>query len=145
MVKLDIDIEQLAEEFLGDARLLGIMSPLKYYQFAWNINQCTGFKFRINIHLEIPLKKNGRNYFFPVSEYVIPGLAQVHYIYNNKYEGKYLLQELKHLDYLWLIKDAEIRDEDILDLSTRIRPIPGVQLVSEIFHKEIKNRQNLIL
>lgn len=145
MLKLNIDNESLAEEFFEDAKLIGIVAPLKYYQFTWHINQSLGFNFRVNNSLEIPLKKKGRNYFFPVAEYLTPGMALTHYLYNNQYEGEFLLPEFKHLDYLWLMKYDEICEDDLIELTTRLRLIPAVQLVSELPHHKIKNKQNLIL
>ncbi|MCC6256954.1 MAG: IPExxxVDY family protein [Chitinophagaceae bacterium] len=145
MLKLKIDNEALANDFFEDARLLGIVAPLKYYRFSWSVNQWLGFNFRINNSLEIPLKKKDRKYYFPVFEYYKPGKDRLHYLYNNQYDGEFLLPEFRNLDFLWLIKDSEIGESEVSDLITRLRPIPGVQLVSELLPEKIKNKQNLIL
>ena len=36
-----------------------------------------------------------------------------HYLYNNEDDGEYLLPEFKHLDFLWLIKDDIMHDDDV--------------------------------
>lgn len=144
-MKLKIDNESLAEEFFEDSRLLGIVAPLKYYQFAWHINQALGFRFRVNNNLEIQLRKKQRNYFFPVAEHLIPQLSLVHYLYNNQYDGEFLLPEFKHLDFLWLTKGPEISQDDFSELSQALKIIPGVQLVTEMTPDKIKNKQHLIL
>lgn len=144
-MKLKIDNETLAQEFFECTRLLGIVAPVKDYQFTWHINQILGFKFRINNNLEIQLKKKERNYFFSIYEYEVPACTLVHYLYNNQYDGEYLLPEFKHLDFLWLVKGEEMEDEELYTLQQSIKSLPGVQLVNEMTHEKIKNKQHLIL
>lgn len=144
-MKLKIDNETLAQEFFECTRLLGIVAPVKDYQFTWHINQILGFKFRINNHLEVQLRKKERNYFFSIYEYEVPACTMVHYLYNNQYDGEYLLPEFKHLDFLWLVKGEEMDEEELHTLQQSIKLLPGVQLVNEMTHEKIKNKQHLIL
>jgi hypothetical protein len=144
-MKLKIDNETLAQEFFECSRLLGIVAPVKDYQFTWQINQVLGFKFRINNNLEIQLRKKERNYFFSVYEYEVPNCTMVHYLYNNQYDGEYLLPEFKHLDFLWLAKGEEMENDELFSLQQSIKSLPGVQLVNEMTHEKIKNKQHLIL
>ena len=65
-MKLKIDNETLAQEFFEDAILLGIVAPIKDYQFSWQLNQLLGFNFRVNNDIEIQLKKKQRKYFFSI-------------------------------------------------------------------------------
>ena len=67
--KLVLDTQALTDDFFEEAKLLGIMAPVKAYQFCWKVNSALGIDFRINIDLEIQLKKKQRNYFFSVYEY----------------------------------------------------------------------------
>jgi hypothetical protein len=142
--KLKIDNNALAEEFFEDASLLGIVAPIKDYQFSWQLNQLLGLSFRVNNDIEIQLTKKKRSYFFSIYEYAIPSISLAHYLYNNQYDGEYLLPEFKHLDFLWLIKGDPVGAEDLKMLIQGIRTIPGVQLVSEMTHEKIKNKQHLI-
>ena len=142
-VKLKIDNETLAEEFFEGTHLFGIVAPVKDYQFTWYINQFMGFKFRINNGLEIQLRKKARNYFFSIYEYEVPGCCLVHYLYHNQYDGEYLLPEFKHLDFLWLTKGEEINNDEITTLQQSIKLLPSVQLVNEMTHEKIKNKQHL--
>ena len=144
-MKLKIDNESLVEEFFECARLLGVMAPQKNYQFVWNINQKLGYSFRINHQLEIQLRKKDRNYFFSVFEYKVPSCSIIHYLYNNHFDGEYLLPEFKHLDFLWLIKDEDAPLDDIEEIFQSLRDIQGVQLVLELTNEKIKNKQHLIL
>jgi hypothetical protein len=68
----------------------------------------------------------------------------VHYLYNNQFDGEYLLPEFKHLDFLWLIKGEAVSDEELKLLMQSIRSLPGVQLVNEMTNEKIKHKQHLI-
>lgn len=143
-MKLRIDNESLVEEFFQDTRMLGIMAPVKLYQFCWHLNQSLRFDFRINNDLEIQLTKKQRNYFFSIYEYDEAAGNAKHYLYNNQFDGEYLLPEFRHFDFLWLIRDELMKDEEIINLVTSIRSITIVQLVSELSNEKIKNKQHLI-
>jgi hypothetical protein len=142
--KLKIDNEELAQEFFEDSLLLGIVAPIKDYQFSWQLNQLLGLGFRVNNDIEIQLKKKQRSYFFSIYEYAVPSITLTHYLYNNQHDGEYLLPEFKHLDFLWLIKGDPIAEEDLKILMQSIRTLPGVQLVTEMTNEKIKHKQHLI-
>jgi hypothetical protein len=131
-MKLKIDNEALAEEFFEDSVLLGIVAPIKDYQFSWQLNQLLGLGFRVNNDIEIQLTKKQRKYFFSIYEY------------NNENDGEYLLPEFKHLDFLWLIKGDPVPAEELKALILSIRSLPGVQLVNEMTNEKIKHKQHLI-
>ena len=143
-LKLKIDNEALAEEFFEDSLLLGIVAPIKDYQFSWQLNQLLGLNFRVNNDIEIQLTRKQRKYFFSIYEYAVPSITLVHYLYNNQFDGEYLLPEFKHLDFLWLIKGDVIQADDLAALIQAIRGLPGVQLVTEMTNEKIKNKQHLI-
>jgi hypothetical protein len=143
-MKLKIDNESLAQEFFEDAALLGIVAPIKDYQFCWQLNQILGFNFRVNNDFEIQLTKKQRKYFFSIYEYAVPSTCLVHYLYNNQFDGEYLLPEFKHLDFLWMIKGDQMLADDFKALVQSIRSLPGVQLVNEMTNEKIKHKQHLI-
>lgn len=142
--KLLLNNKDLAEEFFEETRLLGIMSPFKDYQFCWHLNSTMGMDFRINNDIEIQLTKKGRNYFFAVYEFGEPTGALSHYIYNNQFDGEYLLPEFRHLDFLWLMKGDWVTDESLQQTIESIRAINGVQLVTELTNEKIKNKEHLV-
>jgi hypothetical protein len=143
-MKLKIDNEALAREFFEDAVLLGIVAPIKSYQFSWQLNQLLGFDFRVNHDYEIQLTKKERRYFFSIYEYAVPSTSLTHYLYNNQFDGEYLLPEFKHLDFVWLIKGECLSPGELKVLVNLIKTLPGVQLVSEMTSEKIKNKQHLI-
>lgn len=143
-MKLRIDNEAMLEEFFHNTRLLGIMASLEQYRFCWYLNRYLNFDFRLNNNLEIRLHKKGRNYFFPIYQFGKKGATVRHYLYNNEDDGEYLLPEFRHLDFLWLIRDDILEDEEVALLVHSIRTLAEVQLVMELTHEKIKNKEHLI-
>lgn len=142
--KLLLDNGELANEFFEETRLLGVMAPVKHYQFCWHLNNLMGMDFRINHDIEIQLTKKKRNYFFSVYEFAEPTGSLSHYIYNNQFDGEYLLPEFKHLDFLWLMKGDLVTNDTLQQKIDSIRVINSVQLVLELTNEKIKNKEHLI-
>jgi hypothetical protein len=142
--KLTLDINEMAEGFFEDSRLMGIVAPIKDYHFCWQLNHLFRFNLRVNNSIEIQLTKKKRNYFFTVFEYAEPNSSLVHYLYNNKFDGEYLLPEFKHNDFLWLMKGDAVDDKTFDNISRKIKEMNGVQMVSELTNEKIKNKGHLI-
>lgn len=143
-LKLSLNNSELAEEFFSDTRLLGIMAPVKDYQFCWHLNSTLGLDFRINHDIEIQLKRKKRDYFFSVFEYAEPAGSLCHYVYNNQFDGEYLLPEFRHFDFLWLMKGDVVSDQQLQQTADSIRTIHGVQLVTELAPDKIRNKEHLV-
>ena len=143
-MKLRLNLDELANDFFDDAHLLGIVAPMKDYQLCWQLNQQFQFKFRLNNEIEIQLSKKGRQYFFSVYEYKEPNGSHCHYLYNNQFDGEYLLPEFKHLDYIWMIKGDGNCKVALAEFSSLLRSITGVQLVTEVTTDKIRNKAHLI-
>ncbi len=143
-MKLKLDFEDLADDFFSDTRLIGIVASIKDYQFCWHLNQLLRFDFRTNNDIEIQLNKKKRDYFFSVFEFKEKNNSLVHYLYNNQFDGEYLLPEFKHLDFLWLLKGDPVAEETLHSIMQAVRSINGVQLVTELTNEKIRNRGHLI-
>ena len=143
-MKLLLNTKELTEVFFEETRLLGIMAPVKDYQLCWHMNNSMGMDFRINHDIEIQLAKKKRNYFFSVYEFCEPTGSLAHFVYNNQFDGEYLLPEFKHLDFLWLMKGDTVSDEILQQKMSSIRGIHGVQLVLELTNEKIKNKEHLV-
>jgi hypothetical protein len=142
--KLSLNNHELAEEFFEDTRLLGIIAPVKDYQFCWHLNNILGMDFRINHDIEIQLKRKKRDYFFTVFEYCEPTGSLAYFVYNNQFDGEYLLPEFKHFDFLWLMKGDIVSDELLQYTINSIKHINGVQLVAELTNEKIKNKEHMV-
>lgn len=142
--KLTLDNKELTEDFFSDTRLIGIMAPVKDYQFCWHLNTNIGLDFRSNHDIEIKLLKKRRWYFFGVYEYQEPSRYLCHYVYNNQFDGEYLLPEFRHLDFLWLMKGDAVSNEALEETMQIIRTINSVQLVIELTNEKIKHKEHLV-
>jgi hypothetical protein len=143
-MKLKLNNEDLAEVFLEECLIFGIVAPVRNYQFVSSINRYMGCSFRLNNDLEIQLRNKSRNYHFSIFEYEVPQTTNWYYLYHNQHMGEYLLPEVKHLDFLWMVRGDAIVGEDIQGLQQSIRNLPAVQFVSELTPDKIKNKTNLI-
>lgn len=143
-MKLTLNIQELTDDFFTDTMLLGIMVAAKSYRFCWLLNNTLGFNFRLNTDIDIHVQKKGRHYFFPVYHYQVANTDINHYIYQNQYDGEYLLPEFKHMDFLWLIKSNCFTESDCKDLLQNIKAMGGVQLITELTNEQIRNKGNLI-
>ena len=143
-MKLVLDNKNLTEDFFEDTRLLGIMAPIKDYQLCWHLNNLMGMDFRINNDIEIQLARKKRNYFFAVYEFSEPTGSLSHYVYNNRFDGEYLLPEFRHLDFLWLMKGDIVTEGSLHQTINNIKAINGVQLVVELTNEKIRNKEHLV-
>ena len=144
MSKFILETKDTTEYFFDGTRLLGIMAPIKDYLFCWQLNNILGVDFRLNNEIEIQLVRKNRNYFFGVYEYCEPIGSLEHYVYNNQFDGEYLLPEFKHLDFLWLMKGDTVSDEMLQEKTNNLRTINEVQLVVELTYEKIKNKEHLV-
>lgn len=142
-MKLRLNDDMLSDSFFEGTRILGIASTLKNYQLCWHLEKSMNIDFHTAIDLQIEMEKNRRSYSFTVYQFIHPVSQQQHFLYSNKHEGEFLLPELQHLDFIWLIRDDFFDESDFLLLQQGIRSIQGVQLVTEVQHEKIKSKDNL--
>ncbi|HUQ64839.1 MAG TPA: IPExxxVDY family protein [Flavitalea sp.] len=143
-MKLKLDLDELSDDFFRDTRLIGIVAPIKDYQLCWQLNQLLSIDFRNNNDIEIQLKRKKRDYYFAVFQFCEAGNSLVHYLYNNQFDGEYLLPEFRHLDFLYLLKGDVVSDDFFQQLMDTIKRINGVQLVMELVHDKIRNKAHMI-
>lgn len=143
-MKLKLDQTALEDDFFESSRLMGIIASVKAYQLCWQLNHSLGFDFSVNTEIEIIWKKKSRTFYFPIYEYLEKGKAVSHYLYTNHNKAEFLLPELKHIDFLWLIQGDFYTDEEINQLMNQLRNVSAVQLVNLFELKGLKNKQNLI-
>ncbi|SFV31626.1 IPExxxVDY family protein [Thermoflavifilum thermophilum] len=142
---LKLDEQQLVEQFFESTQLIGLLSDLPDYELCWHLNQDLNMNFRVNLDLEIAWKQNRRTYFFTVFEYLDTRLLNVHYLYNNHKQGMALLPEVKHLNYIWLIKGPYFTTNEREGLLLDLKQLPYIRMAVELSQQELKNRRNLIL
>jgi hypothetical protein len=145
MAKLVVDNTQIANEFFDDARLIGIQCPLEAHRFVWLINRTFGMQFHYLQESEIKMKSMKRNYEYAIYQFMEAHLELEHILYVNEDEGKHLLPELKHIDYLWLLKGNQQGTDFFQSLMTGLRQIEDVLLVMELTNEKIRHKEHLVL
>jgi len=145
MAKLVVDNFQIANEFFDEARLLGIQCRLEPHRFVWLVNRTLGMNFQYLQQSERHLRSMKRNYEFPIYQFREIHLELEHTLYVNEDDGKHLLSELKHIDFLWLLKGDMAKDAFLQSLMKGLRQIEEVLLVMELTNEKIKHKEYLIL
>jgi hypothetical protein len=66
-------------------------------------------------------------------------------IYANRHDGEYLLPELKHFDFLWLMK-GELKEILLPEmLLSELKTLDPVQMVTILSNDKIINKTRLVL
>ena len=142
-MKLILDNEAITDDFFSDTRLIGIIAPVKNYQFCWQLNNLLGFNFRLNTEIDKQLRRKNRQYFFSVYQHEENNFLK-YYLFHNHCDGEYLLPEFKHMDFLLLMKGDYVDDYNCNHIVTTIRSIASVQMVAELTNEKIKNKEHLV-
>ena len=143
-MKLRLDVDEINDDFFEDTRLLGITATVKNYQFCMQLNNMLGYDFRLNPDIEIHLRKKERNYYFSIYQFAENHSPLIHYLYQNQFDGEYLLPEFKHMDFLWLMKYDYVDDEKCNWIKQTVKALNGVQMVAELTNEQIKNKGNMV-
>jgi hypothetical protein len=115
-----------------DFDLLGIISPLKGYKMAWEINNCLDVKLVKDKDLCISFKKGIDQYF---SQFSHSGEAWVLKLFRNKplesdQSKTPLVPEFPHYDFILLTQSDDTTKSNRLQQVLRL--IPSVELVAFI-------------
>ncbi|MCU7693932.1 IPExxxVDY family protein [Haoranjiania flava] len=140
-----LNVDEMINDFFEGCRAYGIVTNFKNYKFCWYINKMLGYDFRLNTDIEIITSKKNRQYFFPVYQYNIQNSAVTHYLYDNSFDGEYLIPEFKHIDFLWLMKGEYYIDEEACnEIIEIVRSTKEVQMISEIDVDKLSSKAHLI-
>jgi hypothetical protein len=125
-----------------DFLLLGIVSQEKFHRLVWLINQKLGYQFFHAGELEVfeneQVVANYTKYEF------IDEINHLElFLFENRDQSNYLIPELRTIDYFLMLKGA-IDFADVKSIIDDLKPLDGIQLVSEIDYQKLKSKQNLI-
>jgi hypothetical protein len=142
-MKLKLDNDAITDDFFTETRLLGIIAPIRNYQFCWQLNNLLGYNFRLNTDIDKQLHRKSRQYFFSVYQHHEDSFLS-YYLYHNHCDGEYLLPEFKHMDFLWLMKGDYVEDIKCASIVASVKSITSVQMVAELSYDKIKNKEHLV-
>ncbi len=142
-MKLTLDNEAITDDFFSDTRLIGIIAPIKNYQFCWQLNNLLGFNFRLDTEIDKQLRRKNRQYFFSVYKHEENNFLK-YYLFHNHCDGEYLLPEFKHMDFMLLMKGDYVDDYKCAHIIMTIKSIASVQMVVELTNEKIRNKEHLV-
>jgi len=131
------------DAFAEDACVWGLVCGQKDYTLAFHLNQLLGISLERKADAELELKKKNRLLLFSRYHYADPMNDRSLALFSNKYQGEFLIPEIKPADYLLLLRGYWDADEKkhLLQLLRKNEPI---QAVVEPEWNKLKSRENLI-
>jgi len=135
---------KLVIEYDFDFQLAGVISTLKGYKLAWEINQKVGVKLVRQPDLAVGFKNQEERYF---SFYAYETRLNRLKLFKNKpvdYEtGKYfLVPEFPRFDFILLTASEDVNFTSMI--LQAIKEIPSVELVAPIATESLKSRSNFV-
>src|SRR5690606_15449238 len=135
---------KLVIEYDYDFELAGVISTLKGYKLAWEINRKLGIKLVRQPDLAVGFKNQEDRYF---SFYAYETRLNRLKLFNNKpvdYEtGKYfLVPEFPRFDFILLTASEDVNFTSMI--LQVIKEIPSVELVAPIATESLKSRSNFV-
>jgi len=124
--------------------VIGIVTPVQDYRMAWFLNNMLHKSLRKTDDHTLNDGLNRRQMSF--SRYVFDEsiTKSVFYLLENKHETDCLLQEMKELDYLLIIKGDYYRNR-VNDMLKKIRTMEEVQTAVLLKTDEIRSKNNLVM
>ena len=144
MAKLLLDMDGMRDDFFEETALIGIVTGLQGYRFCWMLNRHFDIDFTRDPDQVLSLKKKDNLFYFPVYLYHLPDSSHKYLLYKLKSGTENLLPETKQMDYLWLVKTANPKD-DAYEIAKELRNIPDVQLAQILSTGQLKNLNNLLV
>ena len=126
-----------------DFLILGITSDEKDYKLIWDINNTLGLSLERKENYRCYHQKNKTELEFPLFSYADEASYITYKLISNKHEGFSLLEELKNLDYLFMIYDetgSDVRSE----ISNKLKRISSIRAVFNIDIAHLKNKDRLV-
>lgn len=140
-IKIGLDQKALDKEFFDDIKMLSIICPHEPYHFAWHINRTLPFTFTRTPEQDILVD----NEYYVVYEFKDNNNLIEHYLIASRAKTRFILHELKNIDFIWMIKGGHLVDKYIKEIPLMMKSIPGVVDCRSIELKSPNQRQVFLL
>ncbi len=145
MAKEKLNISPCLEDFI----LYGIVSDVKEYKLAWQLNKFLEIKFILQEELTLLLKSPKSLtilYYLFTEEYYSIKLIKNLAVENVDIKSPFLLPELKNFDYLLMFEGEGYDEDNISDKVTTLKNAEFVQYISkiELDERKIPSLHNLM-
>ena len=136
--------KRLEIEYSYDFELIGLISPLKGYKLAWEINNCLEVKLIRQNDLEISFKNQSEGSFSYFSFEVEGNTMKL--FRNRPNESEFsknlLVPEYPHFDFILLLQNDDLTKGN--RLQEVLKGIPSVELVAFIPLATLKSKNHFI-
>lgn len=169
-----LDEDKMHDDFFQDTAMVGIAANLPAYHFCWLLNNHFDIAFERDLRQDVKLEKEEKEqkqtnvlsifdtppaapqgktelvqkktekYNFPVYHYNLPNSNDQYILYKLKDKGEGLLPELKHLDFLWMIKTT-LFEKDARRIADELKKLPSVRLSQILNADQMKNLNMLFV
>lgn len=139
-LKLVLDNQALEDEFFEDIQLLGVVSAIEPYQFAWRIAQHLQWHFQREHNYDIQIG----DFSFPVYRLDDQTKFLEQFIISNRSNSIFLLQEIKHIDFVWMLK-GNIQDDTLTQIQHFLKSIHVFTSFFQLNPYQLKMKQYLIM
>jgi len=123
-----------------DFKLIGISCSEKDYRLCWAINQKLGID--MSRVMETNLESRQHIADFPFYEFIDEENGRIFRLLANKFDNKILMNELKTIDYLFLIQGEDANLPSVIE---KISAMEIVFWVNELDFDELKDKDLLYL
>ena len=126
--------------------LLGIISSMKDYTLAWNLNKIFNLNFRKEEDLRYDSAKGG--YFF-ISNFIFETEFSTFRLLKNRATEfvntlkPFIAPEIKHYDYIFVIESED--GVEIEGFKSKIKFINNIELVTVVDCQELESKSNFLL
>lgn len=169
--RIRINQRELIEEYLEDVSCFAIQSKLNSYPFVITMNEYFFMDFRLSPSSGIRTKgvspkrtpkhllDNNLNIFSAEREEVVDDEDREwevyedrddvknieHFIICNHKESEYLLDTLRHVDFIWMMKGGFVTSKYLERTIENLKKVPGFGHVYRFDPMTVKGRENLVL
>lgn len=134
--KVHILSEKITEEIV----VLGIASSNSIFQLILDVNNLTGFNFKVTLPASNPKKIEKHSY--PHSSCSLEEHLHVH-IFKNKHNGQVLFGNMQAFDYIIACKGENVLDTAQL-LKDSLKKIANISIITKIELKTLKNVKEIL-
>jgi hypothetical protein len=134
----------MQDEFFEDSALVGIATAMQGYRLCWMLNNHFGINFYRDPDLNITFQKKDARHYFPIYQYELPNSYHKYLLYKLKSGKESLLPETRQLDYLWLLKTANCKEDAAL-ITQELKNIADIQMARILDIEKIENLNNLLV
>lgn len=140
-IKIGLDQKALDKEFFDDLKMLSIICPHEPYHLAWHINRTLPFTFTRTPEQDLLVD----NEYYVVYEFKDTNNLIEHYLIACRAKTRFILQDFKNIDFIWMIKGGHLVDKYIKEIPLMMKSIPGVVDCLCIEHEKLSQRQVFLL